>query len=80
MAQNFSANQLNDLLKQVAKHPDLLNKMSGKSPDEMIEQLPAEQAEQVKSLMQNEELKQKLIKSPQAQMLMKLLMKGKGGN
>ena len=80
MAQNFSANQINDLLKQAAKQPDLLNKMSGKTPDEILKQLPPEQADQIQSLMKNEELKQKLINSPQAQMLMKMFMKGKGGN
>ena len=80
MAQNFSANQINDLLKQAAKQPDLLNKMSGKTPDEILKQLPPEQADQIQSLMKNEELKQKLMNSPQAQMLMKMVMKGKGGN
>lgn len=79
MAQNFSTDQLNDLLKQLAQKPDLLKKMAGKSPDEVIEKLPADQAAQVKSLLQNDELKQKLMSSPQAQMLMKMLMKGKGG-
>ena len=54
MAQNFSANQINDLLKQAAKQPDLLNKMSGKTPDEILKQLPPEQADQIQSLMKNE--------------------------
>ena len=80
MAQNFSANQINDLLKQAAKQPDLLNKMSGKTPDEILKQLPPEQADQIQSLMKNEELKQKLMNSQQAQMLMKMFMKLKGGN
>lgn len=79
MEQNFSSGNLDEMLKKAAKQPDLLKKMSGKSPEEILQTLPPDQAEKLKALMQNEELKQKLMKSPQAQMLMKMFMKGKGG-
>lgn len=79
MEQNFSSGNLDEMLKKAAKEPDLLKKMSSKSPEEILQTLPPDQAEKLKALMQNEELKQKLMKSPQAQMLIKMFMKGKGG-
>ena len=79
MKQNFSSSNLDDMLKKIAKQPELLKKMSSKSPEEILQNLSPDQAEKLKTLMQNEELKQKLMKSPQAQMLMKIFMKGKGG-
>lgn len=79
MEQNFSSGNLDEMLKKATKEPDLLKKMSSKSPEEILQTLPPDQAEKLKALMQNEELKQKLMKSPQAQMLIKMFMKGKGG-
>lgn len=56
-----------------------IKNLSKKSPEELLKQLSAKDQEKVQTILQNKELTQNLLNSPQAKALIKLLKTGKGG-
>lgn len=71
-----NGNSLNELINQASKKigtsPDNLKKQvdNGKL-EEIIKKLPPKQAENFKNILNNPEMAQKLMQTPQAKMIMK---------
>ena len=70
--------QFDDVLKQAGKKlgtsPDKLQDLKNKKPEELMKKLRPEEAAKLNQIMNNPELTQQLLNTPQAKMLMKRLM------
>lgn len=78
MNDRVNKDQFDDLLKQAGSRlgtsPDKLKDLKGKRPEELMKKLKPEEASKLNQIMNNPELTQQLLNTPQAKMLMKRLM------
>lgn len=68
---------LDDASKELTQNKEVMERVKGKKPQEILKTLKPDDAKKLKQIMDDPELTKKILSSPQAQALMKQFMGGK---